>query len=137
MFGERMEKHNPDGLEDAYGLNLKRLVAGELDKDADIRNDLAVLNKIFVLNAGRIMNAAGDSVEDLLQARKRKEIKGEERQEEMEEAFNKTVETASGVNSQMQSINQVIAEAMGGIMQQLISAGILKVNASMESKKEG
>jgi hypothetical protein len=150
IFGEsetKMEGHKEplEGLQAGMEINFKRVIAGELDKDADIQNDLAYLNKMMVYNGSRIMNAGAAAAEafsleitgryqDVGLGRFRKEHKAEERAEELEEQLarsqNTAVQQESGVNAQMGSINEVIAEAIGGavsgVIQELIASGKLK-----------
>jgi hypothetical protein len=158
IFGEKeMDEHAKkalEGLQAGMEIDFKRVLAGEADKDADIRNDLAYLNKMMVFNGGRIMNAGAAAAEafslemtaryqDTGLARYRKEVKAELRDEELEEqrliSQNAAVEQVSGVNAEMQSINTVIAHAIGeavaGAMQELLAAGVMKVVSSVESPK--
>jgi hypothetical protein len=123
-------------------VNAKRVLAHELNMDADHLQNTRFLDKVFAVNMARLMNVAAGAGEDVLQemttrskdvgiARERHEKDSEERMEELEEQMARTTNTAteqtSGVNAQMTSINQIIADAASGVVQQLIASGVLKV----------
>jgi hypothetical protein len=151
IFGEeKMEEHGKkalQGLEAGMEIDFKRVLAGEADKDADLRADLAYLTKMMVYNGSRIMNAGAAAAEafslemsaqmrDTGLSRYRKEVKGELRDEELEEqrvvSMNEAVQQASGVNAQMGSAN--LAEAITGAIEYLMATGILKAVSETEAK---
>ena len=142
---ENMEREEgfeePKGINDAYAVNLKRLVARELDLDRDRQSqetraiedtlefrkalDAQYLSDIAGIRAMEKQMLGGHFVTIA-----RKEQNNEERMEELEEQLSRSQNMAAqqetGVNAQMGSINQVIAEAIGGAIQELVAAGKLK-----------
>ena len=112
------------GKDEAYTVNLKRVVARELDHDADLQSDTSRLNKAAVAFSERMLQVAGASVEsfvnsmderqkDTRHAGLRKEHNIEERMAELEETFNKNI-TATN-------------EALSGIASMLAAAGVVGV----------
>jgi len=131
----------PEGISDAYGVNLKRLVARELDMDRERQGqesrliELAIatqarINEISMQSLQAFTNSMDERQKDSRNAGLRKEHSTEERAKELEEVFNKTVQASSGVNSQMVGLNTAIAEAVSGavsgVIQELIASGKLK-----------
>lgn len=141
-MGEREEGfEEPKGINDAYAVNLKRLVARELDMDKELqaKENRAIEDTLEfrkALDAQYLSDIAGiRAMEKQMLGTHfitvgRKEHNNEERMEELEEQLSRSQNMAtsqdSGVNAQMGSINQVIAEAIGGAIQELIAAGKLK-----------
>lgn len=150
------KQREPIGLNAAMQINNKRQVARELDLDQGLQSQflrgveqtLAFREKmdaLYVGNMARMNEIGSQSMESFTKSMNqmhvdnrvigiRKELKSEERSEEMEESFNKAITSAnqgiSGVNSEMVGINAAIAEAVGGaisgVIQELIASGKLK-----------
>lgn len=131
----------PLGLNDAYAVNLKRLVARELDLDAERQGQTTrviedtitfrkALDAQYIADIARMREVGNQSMESFTKQMNqmsvdnrvtgiRKELKAEERQEELEEVFNKSVQTGS--NQQTGASNEVVS----GIIQLLAESGLL------------
>jgi hypothetical protein len=151
IFGsdEKMEKEEgfeePKGINDAYAVNLKRLVARELDMDRDLQGKEGriiedtiefrkALDTQYLSDIAGIRAMEKQMLGDHFVIKGRKEHKAEERAEELEETFNEQItaanQAAAGTNAQMASSNaasiEVIGAAVSGAIQELIAKGILK-----------
>jgi len=142
---ENMEREEgfeePKGINDAYAVNLKRLVARELDLDRDrqgqetraIEDTLEfrkALDMQYLNDLAKIRAMEKQMLGTHFVTLARKEQNNEERMEELEEQLSRSqnmeTQQSSGVNAQMGSINQVISGAIEGAIQELVAAGKLK-----------
>ncbi len=124
-----MEGHHeeePGGLNEAWAVNMKRLVARELDHDRERQEDMGHLNKVAVAFAERMLTVAGTAVEafvnsmdvrekDVSLARVRKEKNIEERMAELEETFNKQITATNEAISNINSLIQALGNISGGM----------------------
>jgi len=130
--GEEMEKDEQlEGVEAAWAINLKRMVAQELNVDVerqaqltrmveDSRNLQNRINEIAMQSLQAFTSTMDDRQKDVGLARERHEKKLEERMEELEETMTRQADT--------------INESIAGILSILEASGVLGASQQTSGK---
>jgi hypothetical protein len=142
-------RDHPDGLQDAYGYNLKGLVEreaalkeerqGQMNRMVeDVLKFRAALDAQYLRDIARIQEIGHESLQeskmDTRDAKMRKETGTEERGKELEEVFNKVV--TAGANQQNVATNEAIAGVIAILEAAGLLAGVVGASQQTEGKVE-